>query len=40
VKGLDVLDRIANVPCSASGGEKSAPIERIAVESVVIVPAA
>ena len=39
VKGLDVLDQIANVPCSASGGEKSTPIERIAVETVVIVPA-
>jgi peptidyl-prolyl cis-trans isomerase B (cyclophilin B) len=40
VKGLDVLDRLANVPCTASGGESSQPIERIAVESIRLVPAA
>jgi len=40
VKGDDVLERIANVPCSASGGEKSSPVERVAVESIRIVPAA
>ena len=38
VKGLEVLDRIAGVPCT--GSEKSTPIERIALESVSIVPAA
>ena len=38
VQGLDVLDRIAGVPCS--GSERSTPIERIAVESVRLVPAA
>jgi peptidyl-prolyl cis-trans isomerase B (cyclophilin B) len=40
VQGLDVLDRIANVPCTASGGERSQPVERIAVESIRLVPAA
>ena len=41
VKGDDVLEKIANVPTkSAGGGEKSTPIDRIAVESVTIVPAA
>jgi peptidyl-prolyl cis-trans isomerase B (cyclophilin B) len=39
VKGLDVLDRIANVPCAGAGGERSQPVERIAVESVRLVPA-
>ncbi|MFA5057458.1 MAG: peptidylprolyl isomerase [Opitutaceae bacterium] len=39
IKGLDVLDRIAGVPCSAGGGERSTPVERIAVESVRLVPA-
>ena len=38
VKGLEVLDQIAGVPCT--GSEKSTPIERIALESVSIVPAA
>ena len=38
VQGLDVLDRIAGVPCS--GSERSTPVERIAVESVRLVPAA
>jgi len=37
VKGDDVLEKIANVPTKASGGEKSTPVERIAVESVKIV---
>lgn len=40
VKGDDVLEKIANVPTkSGGGGEKSTPIERVAVESVKIVPA-
>lgn len=39
--GDDVLERIANVPTkSGGGGEKSTPIERVAVESVTIVAAA
>ena len=38
-KGDDVLERIATVPTKASGGEKSTPIDRVAVESVRIVPA-
>jgi peptidyl-prolyl cis-trans isomerase B (cyclophilin B) len=37
LKGLDVLDRIASVPCG--GSERSTPAERIAVESVSIVAA-
>ena len=37
--GEDVLERIANVP-TGGGGEKSTPIERVALESVRIVPAA
>ncbi len=37
-KGDDVLERIATVPTrSGGGGEKSTPIDRIAVESVTIV---
>jgi len=36
VKGLDVLDRIASVPCG--GSERSTPVERVAVESVTLVP--
>ena len=41
VKGDDVLEKIATVPTkSGGGGEKSTPIERVAVESVKIVPAA
>jgi peptidyl-prolyl cis-trans isomerase B (cyclophilin B) len=40
VKGDDVLEKIANVPTkSGGGGEKSTPIDRVAVESVTIVPA-
>ncbi len=36
--GDDVLERIANVPTKpGGGGEKSAPVERVAVESVKIV---
>jgi peptidyl-prolyl cis-trans isomerase B (cyclophilin B) len=36
--GDDVLERIANVPTkSGGGGEKSSPIDRIALESVKIV---
>jgi len=35
-----VLERIANVPTkSERGGEKSTPIDRVAVESIKIVPA-
>lgn len=37
VSGEDVLERIANVP--TSGSEKSTPIERVALESVTLVPA-
>jgi peptidyl-prolyl cis-trans isomerase B (cyclophilin B) len=40
VKGDDVLEKLANVPTKASGGEKSTPIERVAIESVAIVAAA
>ena len=41
VKGDDVLEKIANVPTkSGGGGEKSTPIERVAVESVTLEPAA
>jgi peptidyl-prolyl cis-trans isomerase B (cyclophilin B) len=41
VKGDDVLEKIANVPTKSGGGsEKSTPIDRVAVESVKILPAA
>ena len=40
VAGDDVLERIAGVPTKGGGGEKSTPIERIALKSVKIVPAA
>ncbi|MBM3853030.1 MAG: peptidylprolyl isomerase [Verrucomicrobia bacterium] len=41
VKGDDVLEQLAGVPTRSSGGnEKSTPIERLAVESITIVPAA
>ena len=40
LKGDDVLEKLANVPTKASGGEKSTPIERIAIESIAIVAAA
>lgn len=39
VSGDEVLEQIANVPTKAAGGEKSTPIERVALESVTIVPA-
>ena len=39
--GDDVLERIANVPTKSAGSdEKSTPIDRVALESVKIVPAA
>jgi peptidyl-prolyl cis-trans isomerase B (cyclophilin B) len=38
VKGDDVLERIASVP--TGGSEKSTPADRVAVESIRIVPAA
>ena len=41
VKGDDVLEKLATVPTrSGGGGEKSTPIERVAIESIRIVPAA
>jgi cyclophilin family peptidyl-prolyl cis-trans isomerase len=40
IQGLDVLDRIASVPCTGSGNERSQPVERIAVTSIRVVPAA
>jgi peptidyl-prolyl cis-trans isomerase B (cyclophilin B) len=41
VGGDDVLDRIAGVPTrSGGGGETSTPVERVAVESIRLVPAA
>ncbi len=40
VKGEDVLEKLANVPTkSGGGGEKSTPVERVAVESITIVAA-
>jgi peptidyl-prolyl cis-trans isomerase B (cyclophilin B) len=39
VAGEDVLEKIAGVPTRSAGGEKSTPIERVAVESIKIVPA-
>jgi peptidyl-prolyl cis-trans isomerase B (cyclophilin B) len=38
IAGDDVLERIATVPCS--GQERSTPVERMAIESVRIVPVA
>jgi len=38
VSGEDVLEKIANVP--TGGSEKSTPVERVALESVTLVPAA
>jgi peptidyl-prolyl cis-trans isomerase B (cyclophilin B) len=35
VSGVDVLERIANVP--TAGSERSTPVERVALESVTIV---
>ncbi|MBL9202512.1 MAG: peptidylprolyl isomerase [Opitutaceae bacterium] len=41
VKGEDVLEKLASVPTkSGGGGEKSTPVERVAVESITIVAAA
>jgi peptidyl-prolyl cis-trans isomerase B (cyclophilin B) len=41
IAGDDVLEQLASVPTrNAGGGEKSSPIERIAIETVRIVPAA
>jgi peptidyl-prolyl cis-trans isomerase B (cyclophilin B) len=40
IAGDDVLEKLATVPTkSGGGGEKSTPIERLAVESIRIVPA-
>jgi peptidyl-prolyl cis-trans isomerase B (cyclophilin B) len=40
VDGDDVLERLATVPCQpGGGGERSTPIERLAIESIRIVPA-
>jgi peptidyl-prolyl cis-trans isomerase B (cyclophilin B) len=40
VKGEDVLEKLASVPTkSGGGGEKSTPVERVAVESITIVAA-
>ncbi len=40
IKGDDVLDKLANVPVTMSnGGERSKPVNRVALESVKIVPA-
>src|SRR3954464_15152822 len=41
IGGDDVLERLAGVPTKNSGGgEKSTPIDRVAIESIEIVPAA
>jgi peptidyl-prolyl cis-trans isomerase B (cyclophilin B) len=40
IKGDAVLDKLANVPVTrSSGGENSKPVNRVALESVKIVPA-
>ena len=40
IKGDEVLDKLANVPVTSSGsGERSKPVNRVALESVKIVPA-
>jgi peptidyl-prolyl cis-trans isomerase B (cyclophilin B) len=40
IKGDTVLDKLANVPVTrSSGGENSKPVNRVALESVKIVPA-
>jgi peptidyl-prolyl cis-trans isomerase B (cyclophilin B) len=40
IKGDDVLDKLANVPVTRnSAGENSKPVNRVALESVKIVPA-
>jgi len=40
VAGDDVLEKIATSPTRAGGGENSTPVDRLAVISVAIVPAA
>lgn len=41
IKGMDVLEKIGNVPTAqGGGGEKSRPLQRQGVESIRIVPAA
>jgi peptidyl-prolyl cis-trans isomerase B (cyclophilin B) len=37
MKGEDVLDKIASVPCTSRGGENSKPTQRVEVVSVKIV---
>jgi peptidyl-prolyl cis-trans isomerase B (cyclophilin B) len=39
IKGLEVLDAIADTPVMRKGGESSKPTRRIEIESVKIVPA-
>jgi len=39
IKGEDVLEKIANLPTKSNGGEKSAPVDRVAVESVTLISA-
>lgn len=40
IKGVEVLDKLANVPVTRnSSGENSKPVNRVALESVKIVPA-
>ncbi|MBL9215456.1 MAG: peptidylprolyl isomerase [Opitutaceae bacterium] len=39
VAGDEVLEQIANVPTKSSGGEKSTPIDRVALQSVTITVA-
>lgn len=40
IKGLDVLDKIANSPVTrGASGENSKPVERIVIESIKLVPA-
>ena len=37
VEGDDVLERIGNTPTTSFGGEKSKPVNRVAVESIRVV---
>lgn len=39
-KGDDVLEKIANVPCTLSGRERSKPTQRIEITGIEIVPVA
>jgi peptidyl-prolyl cis-trans isomerase B (cyclophilin B) len=39
IQGDDVLGKLGDTPTSGSGGERSRPVKRAAVESVKIVPA-